>query len=77
MGVASLALFGSLARDEARAGSDADVLVTFSVPVTFDLFMDLKFFLEDLLGMPVDLGTAQSLRPRIRPAVEAEAIYVA
>ncbi|MFM6862179.1 MAG: nucleotidyltransferase family protein, partial [Dolichospermum sp.] len=46
-GVTSLALFGSFARDEAKSTSDLDLLVEFQGKVTFDQYMDLKFFLED------------------------------
>ena len=75
-GVQSLALFGSLARDEAGSDSDADVLVEFRGPATFDRYMDLKSFLEELLGCPVDLVTRQAIKPRMRTYVEEEAIYV-
>ncbi|MFZ5472130.1 MAG: nucleotidyltransferase family protein [Myxococcota bacterium] len=77
LGVKSLALFGSVSRDEAREGSDVDLLVDFDGPATFDRYMDLKFFLEDLLGCRVDLITRKGLRPRLRPTVEHEAIHVA
>ncbi len=60
LGVKSLALFGSVARDEASADSDVDMLVEFEGPATFAQYMDLKFFLEDLLGCPVDLVTTPS-----------------
>ncbi|MBE7380550.1 MAG: nucleotidyltransferase family protein [Leptolyngbya sp. SIO1E4] len=76
-GVISLALFGSVARDEARDGSDLDVLVEFEGRVTFDRYMDLKFYLEDLLGMSVDLVTKKMLRSEIKETVEREAIRVA
>jgi hypothetical protein len=75
--VKSLFLFGSTARDEARPDSDIDLLVEFAGPATFDAFMDLKFYLEDLLGRRIDLVTSRSLKPRIRPSVEREAILVA
>jgi len=75
--VASLAVFGSVARGECTPGSDLDVLVAFEGRADFDRYMDLKFFLEDLLGMRVDLVTDAALRPRLRPAVEQEAIHVA
>jgi predicted nucleotidyltransferase len=75
-GVASLALFGSTARDEAGPESDVDLLVDFQDQPTFDRFMDLKFYLEDLLDTHVDLVTRRSLRPGIRPTVEREAIRV-
>jgi hypothetical protein len=76
MGVKTLAIFGSAARDEARPDSDADVLVEFQGPASFNKYMDLKFFLEDLLGCPVDLVTRKSIRPRLRARIESEAQYV-
>jgi predicted nucleotidyltransferase len=60
--VKSLALFGSVARDEAGPDSDVDLLVEFDRPVGYFLFFDLKEHLEDLLDAPVDLGTAASLK---------------
>ena len=77
LGARSLSLFGSTARDEARADSDIDLLVEFADPASFDAFMDLKFYLEDLLGRRIDLVTSKALKPRIRPSVEREAILVA
>ena len=76
-GVQRLALFGSTARDEARDDSDLDVLVDFDVVPTLDAFMGLKFFLEDRLGLRVDLVTPDALKPRMRPMVEREAVDVA
>lgn len=76
-GVKQIALFGSAARDELRDNSDIDVLVEFGGPATFDGYMDLKFFLEKLLGRTVDLVTEKGLREEIRPNVEKEAIRVA
>lgn len=75
-GVQSLALFGSIVRDENRPDSDIDVLVEFSGQATLDRFMGLKFYLEDLLGCRVDLVTRKALKPRLRPYVEREALYV-
>ena len=77
LGVASLRLFGSAARDAAVKGSDVDFLVRFSGAATFDRYMDLKFFLEESLGVPVDLVTEDALRPEMRSAVEKEALLVA
>jgi len=76
-GVKSLALFGSVARDEASNTSDLDFLVEFEGTATFDRYMDLKFFLEDLFGKPVDLVTKRSLKPQIAESVLKEAINVA
>jgi predicted nucleotidyltransferase len=76
-GVTDLALFGSTARNESHTDSDVDLLVEFDAPPTFDRYMDLKFFLEDLLKTPVDLGTWRNLKPRIQTSIAQEAIHVA
>ena len=76
LGVQSVAVFGSTARDEASTESDVDVLIEFSGKGTFDRYMDVKFLLEESLGKPVDLVMRGALKPRMRPRVEQEAIYV-
>jgi len=76
-GVKSLALFGSVGRDQARPDSDIDFLVELKGPATFDRYMGLEFFLEDLLGAQVDLVTRKALKPRWKPYMEREALYVA
>jgi predicted nucleotidyltransferase len=76
LGVSTLAVFGSVARDESTKASDVDILVEFEGAVTFDLFMDTKFFLEDLLGMSVDLVLPQAIRPRIKPYIMQDLVYV-
>ena len=76
-GVKSLAVFGSAARDTMSATSDIDVLVEFDTPPGFDRYFDLKFFLEELIGRPVDLVTRGGLRNELRARVEEEAINVA
>ena len=75
-GVQRLSLFGSVARHEATAESDIDLLVEFVGPATFDRYMDLKFFLEGLLQCRVDLVTEGALRPRLKSAIEKELIRV-
>ena len=75
-GVHSLALFGSVASDRATVESDLDFLVEFKGAATFDGYMGLKFFLEDLFKVPVDLVTRRSLKPEISQQVLKEAIYV-
>lgn len=74
--VRSLALFGSVARDAASADSDVDILVTFEGPATSARYFGLQFYLEDLLGRPVDLVTDKAIHPQLRPYVGAEAVYV-
>jgi predicted nucleotidyltransferase len=76
-GVKSLRLFGSVARGEATAGSDVDLLVNFRETPTFSGYMKLRIYLEDLLGAKVDLITESGLREGVRPYVEKDAIRVA
>jgi hypothetical protein len=75
-GVKSLLLFGSVARDEASATSDVDLLVEFNRPVGYFGLFALQDYLEKLLGCSVDLGTLDSLKPRIRERVMGELIRV-
>jgi len=56
-GVKRLALFGSMARDEAGADSDVDILISFDGPATSQRYFGTQFFLEDELGCSVDLVT--------------------
>ena len=74
LGVARLALFGSVLRNEARPDSDVDLLVQF-VPgaKTYDHFLALSELLEQLLGRPVELVTTEALSPYIGPRILAEA----
>ncbi len=75
-GVTRLALFGSTARDAARSDSDIDILVAFDGPATSERYFGVQFYLEDLLGSPVDLVTEKALRPELRPFIEKEAVHV-
>ncbi|WP_174787721.1 nucleotidyltransferase family protein [Halomonas halmophila] len=75
-GVMSLALFGSMSRDEARDDSDVDILVSFDGPATSARYFGVQFYLEDLLGHPVDLVTDKALRSELRPYIECEALRV-
>ncbi len=75
-GVTKLALFGSTARDMAGSGSDVDVLVAFDGPATSKRYFGVLFYLEDLLGRPVDLVTEKALRPELRTFIEQERINV-
>lgn len=74
--VASLSIFGSVARGEEKPDSDLDVLVTFDGPSTFDGYMDLKFFLEDLLKRKVDLVKEKGVSPRLKAVIEKDLIRV-
>jgi len=76
-GVKALGVFGSAARDEMRSDSDVDILVDFQGVATFDKYMDLKAYLETLLGTAVDLVTEEALKPRMRPLIEKDLVRVA
>jgi len=76
MGVMNLWLFGSVARDDAIAG-DADFIVEFASSPTLTGFMNLKFFLEDRLQLPVDLHTRSSCPERFMQRIEPEMLHVA
>ncbi len=77
-GVKQCGLFGSLVRGEHTQESDIDILVEFEPgKKTFDNFMHLAFFLEDLFGKKVDLITVESLSPYIGPHILREVEYVA
>lgn len=75
-GVERLGLFGSYARGEEHEGSDIDMIVEFATgKKNYDNFIELSFFLEELLGHKVDLLTPESLSPFIRPYIEKDACY--
>ena len=73
-GVRSLSLFGSSVRGEATPHSDLDFIVEFEEK-SFDSYMDLKLFLEDLFARPVDLVLVDGIKPRLRAAILREAIH--
>lgn len=75
-GVRRYGVFGSFVHDRVTEQSDVDVLVEFAPDQkTFDHFMKLAFFLEDLLGRQVDLITPESLSPYIGPHILREVEY--
>lgn len=74
-GVRQLGIFGSVARGESTEKSDVDVLVDLEKE-TFDNYMGLLFYLEELFGKKVDLAIKSSLKPRIKDRILAEAVYV-
>ncbi|WP_107670882.1 nucleotidyltransferase family protein [Cyanothece sp. BG0011] len=76
-GVSRLGLFGSFVKEQVNQDSDVDVLVTFHPHLkTFDNFMSLSIFLEDLLERKVDLITPESLSPYVGKEILQEVEYV-
>ena len=69
-GVRRIGLFGSYIRSEQKKESDIDVLVEFEKgKKTFDNYMELKFFLEDLFNCKVDLVILESIKPDLKPHI--------
>jgi predicted nucleotidyltransferase len=63
--IRSLGVFGSLARDDATAGSDLDILVEFERPVSLSAFLALEDRLAAIAGRDVDLVSRDALKPCI------------
>lgn len=74
-GVRRLGLFGSCARDEFIEASDLDFLVEFERK-SFNAYMDLKIFLEELFECPVDLVIPDTIKPRLRSTILGEVVHV-
>ncbi len=72
--VEKIGIFGSYARGEQEESSDVDILVEFYEPLGWEI-VDLKEYLEEKLGLRVDLATRGALKPRIREDVLHEVIY--
>ncbi len=77
LGIKRLGLFGSFVREQQNESSDIDILVEFEKEQkTFDHFMELIGFLENLLQRRVDLVTVESLSPYLGPAILTEVEFV-
>ncbi len=76
LGVKSLNLFGSVARDQATPQSDVDILVELDEFVGFFEFFQIKHYLEDLFQCSVDLGTVDALKEHLRQPILEEAVHV-
>ena len=76
-GVASLSLFGSVARNEATEDSDVDILVEFNRPVGLFVFVRLRRRLQEILGRGVDLVTPDALKAPLRERILKEAVHAA
>ncbi|MDE0043253.1 MAG: nucleotidyltransferase family protein [Candidatus Poribacteria bacterium] len=71
-----LGLFGSYVKGAARDDSDIDLVVEFE-KLSFDNYMGLRIFLEDLFDKKIDLVISNSVKPRLKPRIEKEVEYVA
>ncbi len=73
-GVRRIGVFGSYARGKQKLLSDVDLIVEFDTK-TYDNYMDLKHFLEELFGLEVDIAIAESIKPRLRKTIFEGVIY--
>jgi len=76
-GVAHAAVFGSVARGESLPSSDLDILIDVDpgAPLTVYAYLDLKEYIAGLFNGRVDVVTRDALKPYVRPAATADAIY--
>lgn len=75
-GIKRIGVFGSYVRDEQKEKSDLDVLIEFEKDkITFDNYMHLKFFIEDLFKCKTDLVILDDLKPRLKPYILKEGEY--
>jgi hypothetical protein len=76
-GVKKIGLFGSYVKNQQTDDSDIDIIVEFEKDKkSYNSFIKLAFFLEELLGRKVDLLTNKSLSPYLGPRILNETEYV-
>jgi predicted nucleotidyltransferase len=76
-GVLHAALFGSVARNEAKPGSDIDILIEIApdAPVGVFEYVGITQYLADLFPDPVDVANRERLKALVRPGAERDAVY--
>ena len=74
--VKKIGIFGSVAKGHQRSGSDLDILIEFSKPISFFQFIELEEFLSKILNKKVDLVSKKGLKQAIKKQVLKEVIYV-
>ncbi|NIM15182.1 MAG: nucleotidyltransferase [Candidatus Aminicenantes bacterium] len=73
--VKQLGIFGSYVRGEETQSSDLDIMVELEEPIGLE-FVTLAEELESLLGLKVDLISANAIRPRMMELIRKELVYV-
>lgn len=76
-GVKHAAVFGSVARGENRPDSDIDIMIEIDPEARITVFdyVDIKGYIAQLFEEPVDVVNCEGLKPYVRPAAMADAIY--
>jgi predicted nucleotidyltransferase len=73
--VKEIGVFGSYVRNEQKKRSDVDILVDFSQPIGLD-FVELCYYLEDILRLKVDLVTPRAIRKQMKPTILREVVFL-
>lgn len=75
-GVKEIGVFGSYVKGEQKAESDLDILVEFGRPVGFFEFLDLEEYLENTIGIKVEIVTPKALKPKIGEYILREVVTI-
>ena len=75
-GITKAAIFGSLAKGEAKTSSDVDILVEIKNNMSLLDFIGIKIELEEVLKMRVDLVEYDTIKPLIREKILSEQVTI-
>jgi uncharacterized protein len=74
--VREIGIFGSYVKNQQNKGSDLDILVDYSEPVSFFQFLELEEYLENLFHLKIDLVSKKALKPKIGEHILREIAYI-
>jgi len=76
-GVSHIAVFGSRARGDNRSDSDIDIMIEMDPAARIGIYdyVALKDYIAGLFDDPVDVVSRDGLKPYVRPAATADAVY--
>lgn len=73
-GIEKIGYFGSYARNEQKETNDLDIIIEAGKPIGLE-FSDVKYYLEEQLGVSIDLVTTNALKPQLKDQILKEVIY--